>query len=457
LYYGKTPERETEDNPLGVIKLYHIYRKIDQRGIQIDDTKRQNLRIKYQILLDIHEAQLRYMTQLKLNVNSPKQIGELIYEELKFPVRKKTSPLGVSGYNTEEEVLEALALLPPGANKRELDGIEIVELILFCRKLYRTLQTLDTPTHLDNRMRFNYNLSGTENGRTSASKTFDEYFYVTSQGKVEKKKLGHSPQTFGKHGFRYKDQMYGQDLREIFVPSPGRILVEGDLSQAEARVDAVLASDFDILPRFDDETGIHRLTASWVYSCSPAEIIKGSEQYHIGKTIRHAAERDMQPALLSMLIHKPLQFCTDLLQTFNSTQPKIKAIFHTDIRNFVRKNRFLVAPNGRRRDFFGRMDDSLINEAISFLPQAIVSDQMKFTMVPFYEDDNEFPFLYEGHDAIMAEILPDQLQAYAERFKRIAERKINFNTCSLSRDYELTIPVEITTSENNWADMKVLK
>jgi hypothetical protein len=64
-------------------------------------------------------------------------------------------------------------------------------------------------------------------------------------------------------------EQYGKDLRSMFVPNRGYSLVEHDLSQAEARMDAVLASDHDILSGFDDGIGIHCLTGSWVYDCKP--------------------------------------------------------------------------------------------------------------------------------------------------------------------------------------------
>lgn len=463
LYYGQgLGNKEPEENPAGLIKLYHIYQKMDKRGIQIDETARQNLIKKYTAILTVYETLLRNkIGNSAFNFNSPSQVGLLVYEDLKFPMRKKLGVAsGKHSYNTEEEVIEDLYLNFSDQCTRQ-DGAEILETILFIRKIYRVLQTLDTPIHSDYRMRQNSNLSGTNTGRTSGNKTFDEIFAIEEctrfSTKIKRVRLGHSLQTIGKHGFKYQNRIYGEDLRQIYVPSPGCILVESDLSQAEARVDAVLAGDYDILPRFDDGVGIHRLTGSWVFECKPEEIKKNTEEYFISKVVRHAAERNLKAPHLSLLIHKPLSFCRDLLEKFHSTQPKIRAIFHTDIINFVRKNRYLRCPNGRRRDFFGRPSDSMFNDAISFLPQGIVTDQNKFTMIPFWEDNEDFPWLYEGHDATMCELPKDAVMPFAERYKRIVERPIDFRTCSLSRDFELKIPVEIQASETNWMEMEELK
>lgn len=457
LYYGQGLEnKEPVDNPMGMIKLYHIYQRIDKKGILVDEEQRKKLHEKYNIIRQVGESRLRALTEQRvLNINSPKQIGLLIYDELKFPIRRKQSKTtGIQSYDTSEETLEELATFHPNDSRAGEHGKLILETILFLRKIYRILETINTPLHPDNRLRCNYNLSGTENGRTSASKTIDEMLRVNEKGKIERVRLGHSLQTLGKHGFTYDGTMYGNDLRTMYVPAPGLVFVEADLSQAEARVDAVLAEDYEILSRFDDAYGIHRLTASWVYGCSPADISKGTERYHVGKTVRHAAERNMGPNRFALMIQKPLGFCTEVLNKFHATQPKIRSIFHTDVRNAVKKTRLLVAPNGRRRDFFGKLDEPLYNEAISFLPQAIVGDQTKFSMIPFSEENPNFPWLMESHDSVMCELPLDQLESFACRFKRIAERKIDFRTCTLSRDYELTIPVEIQWSDTNWHEMR---
>ena len=83
----------------------------------------------------------------------------------------------------------------------------------------------------------------------------------------------------------------------MFVPSYGYSFVEIDLSGAEARVDRVLSGNFDL--SIFDNPGIHRLTGSLVFDCRPDEIKKGSHQYHLAKTVRHAGERNMKHGRLS--------------------------------------------------------------------------------------------------------------------------------------------------------------
>jgi hypothetical protein len=275
--------------------------------------------------------------------------------------------------------------------------------------------------------------------------------------------MGHSFQTIGKHGFEVDGETYGKDLRAIFVPSPGYAFCECDLSQAEARVDAVLAKDYDILSIFDSKTGIHRLTGSWVFDCKPEEIQKnilvdGIDRYHIAKIIRHAAERNMTPMRLMMMIAKEITFCSKVLVTFHSRQTNIRQVFHREIRERIQQDRILCAPNGRRRDFFGRINESTINEGISFLPQVIVTDYMKQHLPKTLSENREWMRpLSEAHDGFLAEVLIEKKEAYCQSFKRNIEVPINFNSCSLSRDFELVIPCESEYSDTNWQEMKGLE
>ena len=93
-------------------------------------------------------------------------------------------------------------------------------------------------------MRGSYKLHGTESGRTSAGKSIEPFFAVNAKGKIVEVESGGSFQTIPKHGYEFGPIRIGDDLRSIFVPSPGFVFVEGDQGQAEDRVVCVLAEDW---------------------------------------------------------------------------------------------------------------------------------------------------------------------------------------------------------------------
>ena len=451
-----------------LMNIYPIYHQMENNGIRIDETVRREKEIKYQVL---HEMQMMKLAKL-LNVSefqltggagglSPDKLRKLIYGELGYTTIRgvKTTEKGLP--STDEESLEILLWKHP---HQSIDSREALKTIINVRKLTKVREYIDTEIHPDGRMRSEFNLAGTKTGRTTAGESTDCKL-VFEGNKVKIVNYGRSFQTIAKHGFEIDGETYGKDLREMFVPSYGYSFVECDLSQAEARVDAILAKDFDILQVFDSSIGIHRLTGSWVFDCPPEEIkkgilVEGVDRYHLAKTIRHAGERNMGADRLMMMIQRPIQFCTQVLNKFHTSQPNIRKVFHQEIRNALgpHGSRCLIAPNGRRRDFFGRFDEHMVNDGISQLPQAIVTDYLKSGLKKTFETCTYARPLSEAHDGFLAEVPIGREFEYAEHFVRnTQEHPIDFNKCTLARDYKLTIPVEVEWSSSNWKSMEPLK
>lgn len=438
-----------------LIQVMPVYKWMEETGILIDNMRRHELVAKYENLVAIQQMKLNKLVGYEINARSTSAVPRLIFEELEFKKIK-----GVKG--ADEDSLEILAWR--GKCNSPRSGNEIIRAIISIRKLYKVLEYLTTYTHPDGRLRCEYNIVGTETGRTTAGKTTD-YYLIYEKGKVKRVNLGRSFQTIAKHGFTIDGEEYGKDLRSMFVPTPGFEFVECDLSQAEARVDAVLARDYEILKVFDTPTGIHRLTGSWVFNCEPSEIKKGltvnsmgvgEDRYHISKTVRHAGERNMHEERLMIMIHKPLAECTIILNKFHKAQPNIRDVFHKEISQIVHSTRRLVAPNGRHRQFFGRITDSTINEAISLLPQGIVGDLLKFSLIDTYRECNYARPIVEAHDGHLAEVKKGRKEDYARLFKKNVEVPIDFEKCSLSRDFKLIIPMEAEWSAENWKELKKL-
>jgi len=446
-----------------LIEILPIYKEMEDNGLLVDDTRRCDLLSKYMTLFDIYCTKLYKLTGKQYNPLSSTQMQKLVYEELKF---KKIRGIGYTPKGSPKADEESLELLIWMSSCDAIEGKEILRTIIDCRKLHKVIEVLSLPLFPDNRMRCEFNLSGAWTGRTTSGETTDYHLYF-KDGKVKSKNLGHSFQNIGKHGFTVDGIIYGKELRSIFVPSQGYSFVETDLSQAEARVDAILAIDFNILSAFDSPTGIHRLTGSWIFECPPEDIKKditldsrgiGEDRYYISKTVRHAGERNMREDRLMLMIHKPIQECIKVLNTFHTKQPNIRNVFHREVREQLQNKRLLVAPNGRRRDFFGKFDTQMINDGISFLPQAIVTDYTKQSLKKTVTECRDYirPIL-ESHDGFMSEVRSGREEEYSRIFKKNIEVPIDFRTCSLARDYELTIPCEVGIGKDNWQEIKEVK
>jgi uracil-DNA glycosylase len=437
-----------------LVKCLPIFRKMEKTGMLISADRRLAIQAKYDSRYRIEKAKAQMMIgDPKFNPLSSLQCNEIVYKRLGFkPVKiAKVDSDGDELGTTGEEELESLFVFSEPKVNDKAAAKQFLKIIINCRKLHKVKEIVDMPIYPDGRFRGEWNLAGTKNGRCSTGKCTDEVIQFDEKGKIELARLGFPFHNLGKHGFTIDGIDYGQDIRSMFIADNGYTFVEIDLSGAEARVDRVLSGCFDM--EVFDNPGIHKLTGSWVYDCRPDEIDKkklvdGVNRYLMSKTIRHAGERNMTPPRLVLMTQRPIGECKILLDKFHKYQPEIRGVFHYDIRKVINDNRRLVAPNGRCRDFFDRVDEHTYNEAISYLPQVIVGDQMKFTFPLVWGEEgweaknNYSHLVFEAHDGMMALVREGMEEEFISNFNKSLLRPIDFSKCSLKRNYELTIPSE---------------
>jgi len=477
-------DKELEEN--GLKELYEkevapsilIYKDIDCNGILVDQQQKEKLLDKYTNLYESNLVLLRTLCgNSEYNPNSTKQVGALIYEQLGFPVRKHTLDNGVEAYDTDKQTLDDLHINHPNDNYQGKVGVEILERQIISRKLAKGLEYINTPLHPDGTFRGSSNMAGAETGRSSFSKTIDEVILSDEERTVNERRdnkwtrrLGRSLQTITKHGFEidkelfddYKSTKIANDLRSMFVPHKDYLFVECDGKGAEARAVFVLAEDYEALAAMDQKPALHAKTIGLILGIDPRTITKkepivpkiNTPYYELGKRIRHAGHNGMRAFRLSQYIHMPLTYCENLMNKFHESNPKIHANFHEPLMEIVRTKRELINPNGRRRTFFGKLNDSLYQEAKSCIQQGVISDVTKFTMWRIKEDlegyNKRYKFLTEQHDGILTEVHKDNVVPFVYTFKKHYERDVDFTNCSLSRNFKLSIPVEVSISETNW-------
>lgn len=449
-----------------VMPLFYIYKNMETRGIQIDNSRRIALRSKYLAYFQYHEQELReLLNEAEFNARSAPQVGRLVYETLKFPIRKKYgSEDDSTKYATDEETLEELAIIHGGNNRYGLKGKTILYKIITVRKLHKIIEYIDTPIHPDGRLRSSWNLAGTETGRTSGGKSTDRLLCCNGKSKAEFVRLGRSLQTITKHGFKTPDgDIFGKDIREIFVPTRGFVFIEIDQSQAEARHVSVLANDGETLSilekkdfkrnKYGVKDDLHTITASWVLEKS-WELVTEEERQNYGKPARHGGAYGMSPKRFSLMYHRSIEDSKRIIEKFHKHSPKIQGVFWAEIDAFLRSNRYLSNCYGRRRDFLGRYDDDTFKEGLAYIPQGGVSDHQKFTMLKASRD--WFHYLVEAHDSTLTEVPIGREKEFAELFKTELEQPIDYRNCCLPREFDLVIPGDISVGEN-WGQMRPFK
>jgi DNA polymerase I-like protein with 3'-5' exonuclease and polymerase domains len=346
---------------------------------------------------------------------------------------------------------------------RDATKKKILELVLEIRKVRKTIGTyIGAGVYSDGRYRTSYRIL-LETGRTSTS---------VCKPPITTESLGLAFQTITKHGD------VGSDLRSLFIPDKDKIFIESDLSQAEARVVAILARDEKLLKMFDYEVDIHRVTECWLrdkkiplldlffselctIKCkqiaqelnSQMKGIVNDDERQEGKKFRHAGHYDMGKREASIQIGIAEAKAAIALNKFHSTNPNIRDCFHREIVDFLnRNNRILTNPFGRQRQFLNKWGSELWKEAYAQIPQSTVSDQVKFAAIRIERRAPWIEILQESHDSLLAQIPENREQEAREIMREELEQPIDFSQCSLPRGL-LVIPCDIKVSKTNWMEM----
>lgn len=458
-----------------------FYHRMELRGILRDNVVKHELAAKYSDLAKELQAELDDLTKeymdKPVNVNSNAFTGDvpqLVYAFMKCPARKGCGEIQLSGL---------LRNVVKDPKKKQILG-----LILMIRKVKKVLSS-SVNAGIDYRGRLLTSFRrALETGRTSTSLLKPP---MTTDKSV---KMGTPFQTITKHGdvgailaelFPHCKEV-GADIRRMYIPDPGFIFIEPDLSQAEARVVALLAEDQKMLKMFEYKVDLHRVTQAWIEdrfipgfkefddATDPVEIRKYAKQINdhlkplidddarqMGKKFRHAGHYAMQKATAAEQIGLPEWKAGQILKKFHATNPNVEGVFHRQIIEALGRNqRTLVSPNGRTRQFLNKWGEELWKEAYAQIPQSTVSDQTKMAMMAV-ERRTPIRMYSESHDSWLGQIQLAMGEQYPFRFldgaipiiKEEMERPIDFKNCTLSRGI-LVIPSDISIGKTNWLEME---
>jgi len=456
-----------------VMPLHDFYSRVELRGIKRDNAQKACLEKKYTQQRKELETELYSYTQEYLeepiNVASNGKNGDvpkLLFGLMKIPARK----------STDEKTLDALARNAV----KDVTKKRVLELILEIRKVRKTIGTyIDHETDYRGRTLTGVRIA-LETGRTSNG---------ILKAPVTTRPMGLAFQTITRP--EEQSEKIGKDLKSMFVPDEGCVLLEPDLNAAEARVVGNLAKDDKLMKIFRYKIDLHRVTTGWINSNCPDNLLEqffsnedeetcwklakeinkilkeqiSAEERQLGKKGRHAINYAMGKREASILFGCSEWRSKQILDKTKDSNPNIVNVFHKEIMEFLRdNNRILTSPHGRRRQFLNRWGDELFKEAYAFIPQATVSDHLKFSAQVIERRAPWIQILSESHDSFLAQVplvIGEQYpMKHIDRGREIIteelEKPIDFRNCSLSRG-ELIIPCEIKIGEKNWEEMQVIQ
>jgi len=350
---------------------------------------------------------------------SVKQVKETL-GRLGIPVPKRTYR-GETTETTDEKAIQALML------KHEDEPF--FQLLLDQRekqKFYGTYVTAKLDK--DGRMRTSYDVSGTLTGRLASSKTL----WGT----------GGNLQNIVKSSFR-----------RVFVASPGHVLIHADLSQAEKRLVDWFSRNTPMINRYltDPNFDVHRAKASEIYGVPESEVTP--LQRNRAKACNHSGNYGIGWKQFAYIAKIPGDEAKVLLEKHQSC-PYLQ-MWWQDIQEQLKRNRTLTNPFGRKRTFFGRLEQETFRQAYDWGPQSTVGDIINRAC---YCVEAAIPIgmgqiILQVHD----EIDPEVLTTYVGEAVQILRNAMEIPIVVHKDLPPLTIPVEISVGPNWWDQKEITK
>lgn len=353
--------------------LLFVLRSMEREGIYVDRDALIRYGQELSVKINGLEERITELAGEKFNINSPKQLGVILFEKLQLPSGKKNK----SGYSTSVEVLEKL--------KTEH---EIVPLILE----YRAVTKLKS-TYADGLL-----ACISEDGRIHS--TFNQKVTATGRISSTDPNLQNLPTRTA----------LGREIRKVFVPKDGYIFVDADYSQIELRVMASLAQDENLISAFNENKDIHAITASQVFGV-PLEdvdsglrrkakavnfgIIYGISSFGLGQDLDISRQEAKEYIDKYFDTYKGVKSFLDKLVEDAKTQGYVKTMF-----NRIRPIPELKSSNFMQRSFGERV-------AMNSPVQGTAADIIKIAMIDVYNELKErglkTRLILQIHDELLLE------------------------------------------------------
>ena len=394
--------------------LVKILADMEKTGVKVDKNKIMELNEEYSKLADEYEQRVYELAGEVFNLNSPKQLGVVLFDKMKLPVVKKTK----TGYSTDVEVLEKLS-----------EEHEIAEYILKYRSLNKLISTylvgiLDYIME-DDRVRTSYKQMITATGRLSSVDPNLQNIPVRTQE--------------------------GKNIRKVFVADKNKVFIDADYSQIELRVLAHLSKDLVMIDSFKNNLDIHYKTASEVFGVPIEEVT--DNQRRSAKAVNFGIVYGISDYGLSKDLNITRNEARQYIDGYLNTYPNIKN-YMEEIVKIAKKDGYVTTILGRKR-YIPEINSKNFNIrsfgeriALNTPIQGSAADIIKLAMIKVYErlkdEKVNAKLILQIHDELIIEC--------DEKEKDIVK---NILKESMENVYKLDLPLKVDVCEGrNWYESK---
>lgn len=396
--------------------LIPVLSLMERKGIKIDISYFNNYSLELEKELAKIEKAIYEEAGEEFNINSPKQLGDILFVKMNLPSGKKTK----TGYSTDVMVLEDL----------ESYGYNIARLLLDYRKLNKLKTTyVDTLPNLvdsNSRIHTSFNQIGTATGRLSSSEPNLQNIPVKTDDGIK--------------------------IREGFVAGEGKVLMSIDYSQVELRVLTSMSKDENLIEAYREEKDLHDLTARRIFNLSDSDAVS-REQRTIAKIINFSIIYGKTAFGLAKELKIPVKDASEYIKKYFEQYPRVTT-FEKEVIEFGEEHGYVKTLFGRKRYINGidsknkTIKAQAERMAVNTVIQGTAAEVLKKVMLKVYEvlkDKDDIALLLQVHDELIFEVEENSIEKYSKILADIMK-----NTVKLE-DVNLNINISIG---KNWAEAK---
>lgn len=398
------------------LPLIEVLADMETAGVKVDVEKLGKLSSELAERLKALEEDIYKKAGVKFNINSPKQLGEVLFEKLNLPLVKKTKK--TKGYSTDMEVLRELSLLH-----------EVPALVLEYRQLAKIKSTyIDSlPTMINpetGRIHTSYNQTVTATGRLSSSDPNLQNIPIRGE--------------------------LGKKVREAFVAEDGNYLLSADYSQIELRVMAHMSGDENLINAFKRGEDIHTATAREVFGDVD---LSPEEKRRRAKIINFSIIYGTSAYSLSKELGVDVHDAADFIKRYFEKYPKVKEFIDRTVAE-AREKGYVKTLFGRKRRIpelsAKNKNIQAAGERIAMNTpiQGTAADIMKKAMIDVWralkEEGYGARMIMQVHDELIFEVPKDEI----EKVQKLIKEK-------MEGAYKLKVPLIVDLAYGkNWTEAK---
>lgn len=393
--------------------LAKVLAKMEIEGIRVDKNILNDMGEEIKIKLELITKDIYNYAGEEFNINSPKQLGEILFDKLKLPGAKKNK----TGYVTDVDVLKKLVDFP------------IVNKILEYRalaKLYSTyIDGIINTIREDEKIHTIYTQTLTRTGRLSSIEPNLQNIPMRSE--------------------------YGRLIRKAFLPEENSIIMSSDYSQIELRVFAHLSGVSELINAFNDGIDIHTKTAMDIFNVPEEGVTKNMRRQ--AKAVNFGILYGISSYGLSEDLGISLKEAKDFINKYFETYPGVKDYMNSEIEE-AKKNGYVKTIMNRKRVIEELKSSNYMVKsmgermALNTPIQGSASDILKKAMVEidniFEKENIKSKMLLQVHDELIFNVYKDELDKVKD---------IVYNT--MTKVFNLKVPLDVDIEVgNNWYEAK---